>query len=230
MSRDGSAMRNAEHPLTQVSKPASKLNKNENKRIKLLLAMTTESTSKKACAQAGVSLMAPSRIDKRRRETGSILDRPHPGRQPIYTPEVFQRANKVAADLPPRMRTTGKVLQALVREQVVHEGANTQAFRRAWKKYNRAHGTNMNMKDTSTTFSISASDSNSRLRFAARMLQLLNSREPPDVNFFDETTVELSPHPKSSACRQRYMCMQHCICFTHTCMAALSVNANDTEC
>lgn len=206
-----SAMGKVRHPCTQESKHASKLNQNETKRINLLWALTTERTRKQACTQAGVSLLAPSRIAKRYRETGSIEDRPHPGRKPIYTPEVLQRANEVAAALPPRLCTTARVLQALVQEQEVHEGGNTQAFRRAWKRHNRAQGVHMNTTDTSTAPFISKSDVNIRWRYAAHMLQLLNGPEAPDVNFIDETTVEEFPHPKSSTCPLRFLCAQHCL-------------------
>ena len=182
---------------TQQSKVPKYSNKNESKRDKLVGALIQGHTKSEACAIAGTSLSAPSRILKRVRETGSIRDRPHPGRQPCYTPEVFQQANKVAADLPTHACTATNVFKVLVQNRVVHEGANVQAFRRAWKTYNHSSKIHMRLDDTSTSIYLAPSDSKSRLQFARRMLRLLDSPTPPVLDFFDETTLELSPHPKS---------------------------------
>ena len=151
--------------MTKSIKPGSKRSRasatlpiNEAKRTAYLLARDAGASVGEARKTAQLGPHGPSRIRHLFRATGSIRDRPRSGRPPVYTPQLFAAVEEVMKEEEDTLFTSATLAALMINRGILHQGANKQAFMRAWEQFLRRHGKRLVPSCTSTRFFLTPND------------------------------------------------------------------------
>lgn len=195
----------------------SHANAYEKRREIYSIACARGPVNKRAALEAGLNTRQARRMARRITAVNSTRDCVRSGRPPTYTPGVLQAAVAILGKLPALECTPARVMDLLVEKQHLKAHGNTQAFMRAFNKYVKKHHKRLMASSTRTRFFLTEKDKLARLRYAKLMLRIWAANEAAALSFFDETTLEASPHPKSGVLPKQFPFISRCVLMMHAC-------------
>ena len=161
-----------------------------------LLKQATPEQRRVAMTESGLSEKAYGRILKEWELSGSIQDRPRPGRPVKYTEEIMQIAVVELIHTQPE-RLTGTELHAqLIEDKVLWEASDVDRFMLHLKEHVTKLGYTLLTNHSKTLFFLNKQDRIERLQHCRDYEHNLTGDQLDMCVFTDEVTLEECPHPK----------------------------------